>query len=166
MGEDRGRKLPDVTIEAMSIRDIEEIVAIENASFPTPWSAVTFIKDMRNSHSVCYVARIEDRLIGYTVAWLVPNELHIGNIAIDASFRRRGIASVLLSKLLGLAREKRIERVTLEVRASNTRAISLYHKFGFKEVAIIRNYYGSENEDALVMLLDTGSDQSFDSPIP
>ena len=157
MGENRVDKLLDVTIEAMSVRDIHEIVAIENASFPTPWPADIFIEDIRSSRSVCYVARIEGKLIGYTVGWLVPGELHIGNIAIDAPFRRYGIGSRLLYRLLGLARKKGIDRVTLEVRATNTRAISLYHKFGFKEVAIIHNYYGSENEDALVMLLDTGS---------
>lgn len=156
MGEDTADKLSDVTIEAMSVRDVDEIVAIEKTSFPSPWPADTFIEDIKSSRSVCYVARTKGRLVGYAVCWLVPGELHIGNLAIDVPLRRQGIGSRLLSKLLGLAREKGVERVTLEVRVSNTMAISLYHKFGFKDVAIIRNYYGSEDEDALVMLLRTG----------
>lgn len=155
MGEDKADKLPDVTIETMTVHDVDEVVAIENASFPMPWPANTFIEDIESSRSVCYVVRIEGRLVGYAVGWLVPGELHIGNIAIDTPFQRRGIGSRLLIILLGLARAKGIDRVTLEVRASNTTAISLYHKFGFKEVAIVPNYYRSENEDALVMLLDT-----------
>ena len=155
MGEDKADKLPDITIEAMTVQDVNEVVAIENDSFPMPWPANEFIKDVKSSRSVCYVVRIEGRLVGYAVGWLVPGELHIGNIAVDMPFQRRGIGSRLLIILLGLARAKGIDRVTLEVRVSNTTAISLYHKFGFKEVAVVPNYYRSENEDALVLLLET-----------
>lgn len=159
MVEDNRDMLPDVIIEAMTVHDIDEVVAIENASFPMPWPASTFIKDIESTRSVCYVARIEGKLVGYAVGWLVPNELHVGNLAIDLPFRRRGIGSRLLSVLLDLASAKGIGRTTLEVRASNAKAISLYRKFGFKEVALVPNYYRSENEDALVMLLDAESDR-------
>jgi ribosomal-protein-alanine N-acetyltransferase len=161
MPEGMADKLADLVIEKMSIWDVDEVVAIERANFPMPWSSQSFINDIYNSRSLCFVTRVEGKLAGYAVAWFVPGEMHIGNIAVEQDSRRKGIGSKLLSCLLEFAKEKKMDTVSLEVRASNIPAISLYRKFGFKEVAVRRKYYRDENEDAIVMLLRR-EDFSFD----
>jgi ribosomal-protein-alanine N-acetyltransferase len=143
----------DVTVEKMTIWDIDEIAIIENESFPTPWPPWVFVRDVSDRRSVCRVAKAGGRLVGYAVAWLLKVEMHIGNIAVAEPFRRKGIGSRLLTELIGIARENRSKRITLEVRASNARAIGLYEKFGFKRMAVKPNYYRADNEDALVMAL-------------
>ncbi|MFQ5905278.1 MAG: ribosomal protein S18-alanine N-acetyltransferase [bacterium] len=152
MGEEKSRSSTDVVIEAMTVWDVDEIVAIEDSIFPAPWPVGAFTKSVGDSSSVCLVARTEGGLVGYAVAWLLRREMHIGNLAVDRPYWRKGIASKLLSRLLESAQERGFKTVTLEVRVSNAAAISLYRKFGFKEVAIRRNYYPDENEDAVVML--------------
>jgi ribosomal-protein-alanine N-acetyltransferase len=142
---------PEILVERMRLWDVEEIVTIENQSFPTPWPAWTFIQDLKSKRSVCLVARVAGGIAGYAVAWLLKREMHIGNLAVVEGFRRRGIGSRLLTELLDIARPRRIELITLEVRASNRAAISLYEKFGFSAIAMKPDYYRSEGEDAVVM---------------
>ncbi len=147
----------EVIVEKMTVWDIDEVAMIENESFPSPWPPWVFVRDVRDRRSVCRVARAGGRLVGYAVAWLLKTEMHIGNIAVAEPFRRKGIGSILLEDLIGTARDNRVKRITLEVRATNTRAIALYEKFGFERVAVKPNYYRAENEDALVMaLFETG----------
>jgi ribosomal-protein-alanine N-acetyltransferase len=144
-----------IRVERMKVWDVEEILLVENTSFPTPWPAWAFVQDLRRSRSVCLVARIAESLAGYAVAWLMRREMHIGNLAVAQSFRRKGVGSKLLDELLRLAKQKSIKLVTLEVRASNRPAIHLYEKFGFAAIAIKPDYYRSEGEDAVVMAFST-----------
>jgi ribosomal-protein-alanine N-acetyltransferase len=143
----------EILVERMRLWDVEEIVTIENQCFPTPWPAWAFIQDQRSNRSVCLVARVAGEIAGYAVAWLLKREMHIGNLAVSEGFRRRGVGSRLLTELLDIARPRRIELVTLEVRASNRAAINLYEKFGFGAIAMKPDYYRNEGEDALVMAL-------------
>jgi len=136
----------------MKLWDVDEILLIENESFLAPWPGRAFVQELRSRRAVCLVARSVGSLAGYAVAWPLARELHIGNLAVAREFRRKSIGSTLLRQLLKIAEEKRAEMVTLEVRASNTAAISLYEKFGFTIVAIKHDYYRSEGEDALVMV--------------
>lgn len=152
MIEEKGDSRTDVVIEAMMVWDVDEIGAIEDSIFPSPWPSSVFTRSINDGSSICLVARIERRPVGYAVAWLVRREMHIGNLAVDRPYWRKGIASKLLSRLLESAQERGLRTVTLEVRVSNIPAISLYHKFGFKEVAIRRDYYPDGSEDAVVML--------------
>ena len=145
----------EITIEKMKLWDVEEIVNIESMSFPTPWPAWAFIQDLRSNRSICLVARIAGGLAGYAVAWLLRKEMHIGNLAVAEGNRRKGVGSRLLAELLSAARSGRTELITLEVRASNRAAISLYEKFGFTPIAVKPDYYRAEGEDALVMAFHT-----------
>lgn len=139
----------------MRLWDVDEILIIENESFVAPWPGWAFIQELRSDRSLCLVARVGGRLAGYAVAWPLKRELHIGNLAVVRGLRRKGIGSILLRTLLRKAEKSGTEIVTLEVRASNSAAIRLYEKFGFAAVAVKRDYYRNEGEDALVMVLRT-----------
>ena len=93
----------------------------------------------------------DKKLIGYIGIKAVIDEGYITNIAVFPEFRRRGVAKALLNKVFEFAKEKGLSFVSLEVRPSNTEAISLYEKTGFKEEGRRKNFYRLPLEDALIM---------------
>jgi ribosomal-protein-alanine N-acetyltransferase len=142
-------------LSAMTPHDLPEIVAIERASFPNPWSGALFLQELRLPFSRTTVVRDggpETPVIGYVCRWFVADEMHILNVAVDPAHRRRGIGEMLLRETLREARALRSEAVTLEVRRGNLAARRLYETLHFEEVGVRRNYYGS-GEDALIMRL-------------
>ena len=150
------------TLADMDARDIPDVLAIERASFPNPWSAALFLQELRLPFSRTIVVRERESgngsqpetmpLVGYLCRWFVADEMHILNVAVHPAFRRRGIAAMLLDETLHEARALRTDAVTLEVRRGNTGARRLYEALRFEEVGVRRNYYGS-GEDALIMRL-------------
>jgi ribosomal-protein-alanine N-acetyltransferase len=91
------------------------------------------------------------RLIGYLFAVIIPDEAHVGNLAVSPDERRHGVAQELLDQLVRDAVPAGVRRVTLEVRASNHTARKFYYKNNFIDIAIRKNYYRSPVEDAIVM---------------
>lgn len=141
-----------IAIERMRSADLEEVLAIERASFSMPWSRGAFLYELeQNRVSRCYVVREDSRLIGYICLWEVADELHITNIAVHPGLRRRGVGRALLSAVLDDARQRTLRLVVLEVRPSNVEALGLYESFGFRVVGRRRGYYYDTGEDALVM---------------
>jgi ribosomal-protein-alanine N-acetyltransferase len=129
------------------------VCEIECSIFPAPWSRQAFETELSESGpSVTLVAERAGRVIAYFISWVVVDELHIGNLAVDPAMRSGGVATALLSRALEAAARRGVALATLEVRVSNRKARGLYAKFGFKEVAIRRGYYSDNGEDALVML--------------
>jgi tRNA threonylcarbamoyladenosine biosynthesis protein TsaB len=104
-----------------------------------------------------HIARVQaarDRngtLIGYATAWLIVDELHIHDVAVDPAFRRRGAAKALLERVLAEARASGATSATLEVRRSNAAAVALYEKLGFMTEAVRPAYYRDPTEDALIL---------------
>lgn len=147
--------LEEIRIEPMREEDLPGVMVIERDSFPTPWSENSFLYELRKNKEVASlkVARLNSLLVGYVCYWLLFKEVHIMNLAVHKDFRRQGIGEALIKVALKEARDKGGERATLEVRASNTAAIRLYEKLGFRANAIRRNYYDTPKEDALVMWL-------------
>jgi [ribosomal protein S18]-alanine N-acetyltransferase len=90
-------------------------------------------------------------LIGYLFAVIIPDEAHVGNLAVHPSERGRGVAQKLLDRLIEDARSEGVRRVTLEVRETNRTARNFYYKNDFIDIAIRKNYYRSPVEDAIVM---------------
>jgi ribosomal-protein-alanine N-acetyltransferase len=141
----------------MTEAEIDEIVEIERDLFRTPWSRTSFLFEVTDSRtSFAVTARSEGELVGYAIGWFVADELHIGNIAVVRDRQGRGIGNALLLHLLDEAVRRQVRYVTLEVRASNVRAISLYRRHGFKGIAIRKRYYSDDGEDAMVMLAEIG----------
>jgi ribosomal-protein-alanine N-acetyltransferase len=137
----------------MRPEDLDEVLAIERASFSMPWSRGAFLYEMQqNRVARCWVARDPGRrVVGYLCLWEVADEVHVTNVAVRPDARRQGIARSLLRTVIDDARTRRFKIVVLEVRPSNQHAVSLYESFGFRVVGRRRGYYYDTGEDALVM---------------
>jgi ribosomal-protein-alanine N-acetyltransferase len=136
----------------MTLGDIDEVVAIEESTFSTPWSEGTFRTLLERSGVESWVLDGPDvGLVAYAIAWCILDQGELANIAVASHHRGRGYGSFLLTKILAVARGRGVESMYLEVRSSNTAAAQLYRRFGFEEVGIRKGYYESPIEDALVM---------------
>jgi [ribosomal protein S18]-alanine N-acetyltransferase len=145
-----------VQIRDATDRDLARILQIERLSFPQPWSLNSFERELTLPFSRLMVASTglpENRdPVGFLCRWLVADESHILNIAVQPDLRRFGIGAELLLGAIGEAKTKKVQLVTLEVRRSNLAARCLYRKFEFEERRLRRNYY-APGEDAIVMEL-------------
>lgn len=148
--------MSSLALDRMRPEDLDEVLAIERASFTMPWSRGAFLYEMQqNRVARCWVARDDDtRVVGYLCLWEVADEVHITNIAVRPDARRHGIARGLLRTVLDDARARNFKMVVLEVRPSNSHALALYESFGFRVVGRRRGYYYDTGEDALVMEID------------
>ena len=147
----------DVEIIEMEVKDIDEVLSIENVSFTCPWTRHSFEHELSLSHSKALIAkkRVRDKklIVGYISFWRVLNEVHILNLATHPDFRRKGIATCLIESCLSSSVLEGAGTVTLEVRRSNLPAISLYEKYGFLTEGIRPGYYSDNQEDAVIMWL-------------
>lgn len=149
----------------MGMLDVAEVAMIEREVFTDPWSVDSFLAEVERKPEIGYpvVVREAGRLVAYAVAWFIVDELHIGNVAVRPECQGRGLATMLLEHLLEEGRRRDMVFATLEVRPSNARAIALYEKFGFRQIARRRNYYRDNREDALVLAsaLDPSAEARF-----
>lgn len=150
------RPLLPFAIRRMENRDLPRVVEIDQNSFTLPWSLTSFQFEIRRSRiSRCWVAEVDSGgkpvVAGSTVVWVVIDEMHVGTIAVERSFRRMGIASALMEVIHQQAKEEGLLKVYLEVRKSNLPAQNLYRKFGYEIVGVRKGYYADNHEDALLM---------------
>lgn len=139
----------DVDVRALAYADLPQVIAIERRAFPTPWSLAMFVLEFSKPSGICLAALREGRLVGYLICSRYEEVWHLMNVAVDPAERRRGIAGTLMRRLLTQAEPE--ARYTLEVRISNSSAISMYESFGFKGAGLRRRYYQDNGEDALIM---------------
>lgn len=131
--------------------DLPEILEIERASFPEPWSLDIFRGTIMNDRFTS-LGIFQKRLLGYLIALNTVNELHILNIAVRRDKRRMGLGGMLMDYIFKLY-EGSVEAAYLEVRVSNESAAKFYSKRGFKKTGIRSGYYPN-GEDALLMALE------------
>jgi len=139
--------------------DIPAVLVIEGLSFSNPWSDATFRGEVQNkgiSFPVVIVHEPDQKVVGYIIYWQIRDEVQITNLAVHPDFRGRGIGETVLAVILKEVGGKGATFVTLEVRSSNTPAVSLYRKLGFKILGTRKGYYGNPVEDAYVMGLALG----------
>jgi ribosomal-protein-alanine N-acetyltransferase len=145
----------DIKIELMNNDHIEGVMVVENISFTVPWSMDAFFQEVnQNEFAIYFVALLENKVVGYAGVWVVCDEGHITNIAVHPDFRRKGIGSLLMQKLITHAREHDVAVMTLDVRAGNDAAKNMYAKFGFKKSGLRKEYYSDNLEDAEIMVHD------------
>jgi [ribosomal protein S18]-alanine N-acetyltransferase len=147
----------DWRIEPLSSPDqIDDVLAIEEASFTNPWTREMYLAELENRGvSFCFLARNKDgEALGFCSFWRVLDELHINNLAVRPDSRRTGIATALLTYVLREGARLGARRATLEVRRSNNAARLLYERFGFAVAGVRRGYYTKPLEDALVLWRD------------
>mgnify|MGYP000688657359 CR=1 FL=1 len=136
-------------------RDISELLAIEQIQFPEPWTRGMLLDEVTNTETRRYTVVVEDgKILGYLGVMFVMDELHINTIGVLPDFEGKGIGTALMDDAWRDAKERSIERATLEVAVSNKRAQDLYYRYGFKPVGIRKNYYDKIGEDALVLWAD------------
>jgi len=144
----------DLVIEDMKETDLEEVMAIEKASFSEPWNKGMFLQELESPFSYAWVVRDKGHVVGYICFWLIFDEAHILNLAVHPRYRNQGIGSLLLAKAINFWERIGIRGAFLEVRVSNVPAQKLYTKFGFRIVGRRPDYYRNPREDAFVMYLD------------
>jgi len=143
-------------IRKMLQEDIEHVIAIDRVSFSLPWPERSFRFELTdNPASRCWVAEMDGKLVGMIVVWLIVDEVHVATIATHPDFRRQGIAKRLLSHALRQLSNEGAQSSFLEVRASNLAAQEMYRKFGYGESGIRRRYYKDNDEDAILMTLES-----------
>ena len=140
-----------VEIEEMTLSSLNDVYDLEIKTYEYPWSKNILRGCVINKYD-CFIATINKQIIGYLIAKTLSPESHILNLTIDKNYRNNGIASQFLEMVILKCRLLKSNIIFLETRLSNSPAISLYTKFGFKKIGVRQNYYKSKNgrEDAVI----------------
>ena len=132
---------------------LSEAAMMERECFSMPWSRSMLEEELVNPCAFYLVALFDGQMTGYAGMHIILDEGYITNIAVSPLFRRQGVATALLKALIDEARLRMLAFVTLEVRAGNVPAITLYEKFGFIKSGTRKAYYSLPDEDAYIMTL-------------
>jgi ribosomal-protein-alanine N-acetyltransferase len=159
-----GSPAGEILITRMTEHDLLEVVEIEEDSGLSRWGWAAYYAELQGvNRDLMLIARVarapiieHQRIAGYIVARESAGELHINNVAVRDQFRRRGIGSALLARIMEAARRLKVRVAFLEVRSGNLAAQALYEKTGFKAIARRPDYYSDPREDAVVMSLTLG----------
>ena len=148
----------DYRIEPMTAHDLLEVVEIEQACRLSLWGWDSYYAELARPEAIMIVARRTraDKLTGHALygflsARVSAQELHINNIGVHETERRRGIGNALMQFAVASGRRNGARAAVLEVRAGNAAAQALYHRYGFEVVGRRRQYYREPPEDALLM---------------
>ncbi len=146
--------------------DLDDILEIEPLSFGAHhWSRDAFESEFSSIHT-CYLSAILSvnsikKCVGYVGSWIIEDEGHITTMAVHPNYRSLGIADKLLYNLISTLINKSVKWLTLEVRSSNTPALNLYKKYGFKQIGIRKKYYQDNGEDGLILWTNNITDHTY-----
>ena len=145
-----------IEIRDLELSDLIRIEEIEKRAYPTPWSRSMFAGELAKPSSICLGAFDSQNggLVGYLIISRYVDAWHVMNVAVAPEHRRQGIAGRLLCELFDRTGAEDRRGYTLEVRVSNSDAIALYEKLGFRSHGVRRGYYTDNREDALIMWRD------------
>jgi ribosomal-protein-alanine N-acetyltransferase len=143
-------------IRRMRESDLAAVREIERLSFSNPWSDNTFRGEIQNtavSFPMVVVRRPGEEVVGYIIYWQIRDDVQVNNIAVHPECRGLGLGEAMMRYAIAKSREAGATFITLEVRQSNTTALTLYRKLGFEIMGTRKNYYTKPDEDAYVMAL-------------
>lgn len=147
--------MSEALIRRMELKDLDAVAAIEAATFARPWSRSSFEQELTRNVAARYlVAELDGTVVGYAGAWIILDESHVTNIAVEESCRGRGIGKQLTAGLMQYLSNLGAAYATLEVRVSNERAQNLYKSLGFVSIGKRKKYYEDNNEDAFLMVCE------------
>lgn len=127
------------------------LAELETLCFSRPWSQRALEEEIENA-SACFFTAVEgEAVLGYAGMHCAWGECYMDNIAVFPEYRGKGAATALLNALLGEAGRRGGEFLSLEVRPSNTAAVRLYEKLGFREEGRRKNFYADPVEDGLIL---------------
>ena len=179
-----------IVVRPMTLADVDQVMEIEREAFPTQWPPTSFRRELQNRLAHYFVARDDKVRVGgptpqvnrgwfqrlfrsqppqqeapLLVAmggmWMLYDEAHITTVAVREAYRRQGIGELLLLKAIERAQELGAGVMTLEVRASNLAAQTLYEKCGFRRLGVRRGYYSDNHEDGIIMTTDPFTSAPF-----
>ncbi len=153
---------PGFRIRELAPGDIDAVMAIETASFPSPWTAAMFRDEIGRDISDALVAVEEpgEGMLGYAVCWTVAGEAHLLNIAVGPGVRCRGVGAALLEECIRRSAAAGARRMHLEVRPGNGPALRLYGRHGFVFRGIRKGYYTDTQEDAVLLSREIREDDA------
>lgn len=141
-------------LKPVTLTQLPALLDLDYACFGGLWTMEGYQRELDSPNSI-FVGLSEafgaKSLLGMGCAWAILDEAHITILAVHPDYQGQGLGQALLYSLLHTAALSGLERATLEVRASNTPALSLYQKFGFKTAGRRRRYYQDTGEDALIL---------------
>ncbi|HEY7704760.1 MAG TPA: ribosomal protein S18-alanine N-acetyltransferase [Acidimicrobiia bacterium] len=151
--------MADVTVRVFDDADIDRALEIERATYPTPWTPGIFAEELKAPGRTYIAAKSGEALVGYGGLMVVGEEAHITSLTVDPSRRGGRIGTRLMLELSRRAVAAGATSLTLEVRMSNQRAQSIYHRFGMAPVGVRKRYY--QDEDALIMWVHDIAGEEF-----
>jgi ribosomal-protein-alanine N-acetyltransferase len=152
--------LPDFEAAAMRVPDLTEVMAAERVAYPVPWTHGNFVDSLAAGYPAEVLRGPRAELLGYWVAMPGADEMHLLNITVVPAWQGRGLAVVMLDRLVDECRRRGLSQLWLEVRIGNARARDVYRHYGFAEVGKRRAYYpvvDGPREDAILMSLGVGA---------
>ena len=152
----------EVTISPMRRRHLRAVQRIEQQVYPRPWSMGLFMSELGMGASRVYlVARVDGAVVGYGGLMLVTGDGHVTTLAVEPAWHRHQLGTRILLALVREAIRRGAEHLTLEVRASNEAAQSLYRAFGFVPAGVRKGYYAETKEDAIVMWANDAAQPAY-----
>jgi [ribosomal protein S18]-alanine N-acetyltransferase len=150
-----------LAVEPMRETDVATVQEIERRIFATPWPRNAYYRELSARNSAYYIVLRRatgpdvGQIVGYAGMWRMYDEAHVTTIGVRHDLQGSGYGRVLFAALVQAAYEMGAKWMTLEVRASNDKAMRMYEGFGFKVIGRRRGYYTDNGEDALVMWSDS-----------
>lgn len=143
--------MSEIVIRRANGSDADDIAYIEEECFSTPWSKKSISDSISHTPWHFFVALCDEKIVGYGGVYLILDEGQISNIAVLPAFRGRGIGLAILEEIIKCCGSEGCDRITLELRRSNSVARALYEKCGFVAVGERPNFYTSPVETAVLM---------------
>lgn len=150
-------------IRWMIRRDMPSVLEIENRSFEFPWTEDEFIRCLRQRDCIGMVAEKCEEVVGFMIYELHKSRIHILSFAVHPEFRRNGVGSVMVEKLITKLAYQRRNRIMLEVRETNLDAQLFFRRLGFRATGVLRSFYEDTPEDAFLMQYRQPADEADSS---
>lgn len=138
-------------VRPMQSMDVERVAQLERICFRTPWSKDALAGELKNRIAHYLVFERDGKVIAYAGMWVIYEEAHITNVAVDPQFRRQGIAKRVMLCMMRTARLFNATEMTLEVRENNLPAQALYALLDFEKAGVRKGYYTDTGEAAYIM---------------
>ena len=131
--------------------DLPRILELEQSCFPAPWKEAMYRVEINRPEAVFLALEKDNQLVGFLCGWILFDEGHILKIAVDPSFRRRGLGRTMMAAFEQRCDEKKVKVIWLEVREKNIEAMDFYRSLRFHQEGMRKAYYSDTGEDAILM---------------
>lgn len=138
----------DVDIGWMIRRDMHDVMDIEQLSFEFPWTEEEYIECLKQRDCIGMIARVDGSAAGTVVYRLLPKKLHVLSLAVHPDWRRQGVGTAIIDRLVAKISQQRRNEIMMEVRETNLNAQLFLRANGFLAGRVLREFYEQTNEDA------------------